>query len=55
MARDLTSGGGPPASNDDWFIDTLNSTESELQEQSILAKRSEIVQSNLPDIMVSLS
>jgi hypothetical protein len=55
MARDPTSGGGPPASDDDWFMDTLNSTESELQERSILAKRSEIVQSNLPGVMVSLS
>jgi hypothetical protein len=55
VARNPTSEGGPPAGDDDWFMDTLNSTESELQERSILAKRSEIVESNSPDVMVSLS
>ncbi|KAF7182915.1 hypothetical protein CNMCM7691_002659 [Aspergillus felis] len=57
MARDPTSGGGPFAGDDDddWFMETLNGTKSELQERSILAKRSETVQSNLPNVMALLS
>ncbi|KAL5049507.1 glycosyl hydrolase family 71-domain-containing protein [Aspergillus fruticulosus] len=54
-----SGGGGRPYGNedDDWLMDSLNSTESELELQgrSILAKRSETVQTDQPDSMALLS
>jgi hypothetical protein len=56
FARDDDVGGDDDDDDDDWFImDTLNSTESEMQERSVLAKRSETVQSNQPNVMALLS
>ncbi|KAL2811737.1 hypothetical protein BJX63DRAFT_267077 [Aspergillus granulosus] len=55
VSSEPISGEESPAGDDDWFMDTLNSTKNELQERSILVKRSEIVQSNVPDVMVVLS
>jgi hypothetical protein len=62
VVRDPTAGRrggsftGYHDSGDDWsIIDTSNSTASDLQERSVLAKRSETVQSNQPDVMAMLS